>query len=57
MVAGKSSEVVGRRTATLSLASDYDIKSEAAASDMTSYSLRVVTEKSAKVVGSWVEWK
>jgi len=57
MVAGKSLEVIGRRTATLSLASDYDVKSEAAASDMTSYSLQVVAGKSAEVVGSWVEWK
>ena len=57
MVTGKSSEVVGRRTATLSLASDYDVKSEAAASDMTSYSLRVVAGKSVEVVRSWVEWK
>jgi len=57
MVTGKSSEVVGRRTATLNLASDYDVKSEAAASDMTSYSLRIVMGKSAEVVGSWVEWK
>ena len=36
---GKSSEVVGWQTATSSLASDNDVKSEAAASDMTSCSL------------------
>jgi hypothetical protein len=48
---GKTPEEVGRQTATSSLASDNDVKSEAAASDMTSYSLQKKKNRHGKICG------
>ena len=50
---GKTPEDTGRQTATSSLASDNDVKSEAAASDMTSYSLRKKKNRRGKICGRW----
>ena len=48
---GKTLEDVGRQTATSSLASDNDVKSETAASDMTSCSLRKKKNRRGKICG------